>query len=482
MAKERWFILFYCCIIAFSVDFFYDEPSALVARLTGTSVYCVNGTDTSCLELDMVQYNAFFSGISWASGVAALVAGLCIDHYGPVTPLWFSIALIFAGALLFAGGSYASSTTVAFGLMLAGRVIHGIGGGTVVTVCHQMKAAWFHYDELALSFGLHILCARLGSAAAYAIIGTAVTTLGLSGSLWIGFGVTLLACIAIVGLINRDHRIHDSGIPSSMSGAGHSFRRLNGLFWCLVIVAFLLYGVVSTFTANGVALITDIYGRSESVSSLIVDLIYDICLITPFLAIFMDKFGHRDWWITASSLFLIIGLGLFLAPRCPPWVIPVFFGLSYAIFPTTLYSSLPLVVPQRSLGIANGVLTFVQYASTGILTLGAGAILDMLPSDDNRRWLRFTIFLAGIAVLAILLAFIINCLNAKTGRRLTPSQKVRRQAVDIEEVTPINIDFVTEPHGSVVRETTEIRKSETSMPASWRSFPSRQEVRVTSDF
>ncbi|XP_055345067.1 major facilitator superfamily domain-containing protein 1-like [Paramacrobiotus metropolitanus] len=478
MGKERWFILFYCCVVSFAVDFFYDEPSALVQRLTAQSVYCVNGTDQACLHLDMVQFNSFFSGASWASAVAAIVAGICVDRYGAITPLWLSMGFLFAGSVMFAAGSYAASNSGAFGWMLSGRILYGLGTGAAVTICHQLKAIWFQYDELAVSFGLHIVAGRIGSAAAYAIIGTAVTSIGLSNCLWIGCGVTVLACVAIVGLVNREERIIESGIPVTVTKASESFRTLDGLYWCFAVVAFLMYGTVSTFTANGVALVADVYGRTETVSSLIVGLVYDISLITPFLAIFLDKFGKRDYWVTSSSIFLLAGLLFFLIPACPPWVLPVFIGIAYSIFPTTVYSSLPLIVPQRSMGVANGVIKFGQYAGIGSLTLAGGAILDLLPTNDNRRWLNFALFLAGMAVLALVIAVVINFLNAKTGKRLTPSQRERRQAADIEEVTPISVDFGVERHGSVVRETVEVTRK-ISPGSSLGSLPPPQRVSIS---
>lgn len=95
--ERRWHVLLLCCIISFSVDFFYDEPSALVQRLTGASGYCINGSDAGCLQLSMIQYNSFFSGFSWASGIAAVLFGFAADKYGPSNPLWLSMGVLFAG-------------------------------------------------------------------------------------------------------------------------------------------------------------------------------------------------------------------------------------------------------------------------------------------------------------------------------------------------------------------------------------------------
>lgn len=138
--------------------------------------------------------------------------------------------------------------------MISGRVFFGAGNGAVVTICHQIKAAWFQYKELALAFALHIVAGRLGSALNYLLIGGVVTSIGLSNTLWIGFGITLLACIAIVDLIRTEERIHETGMPQSLATFKVFLLGLNGLFWSFAAVVFLLYGVVTTFTANAVAL------------------------------------------------------------------------------------------------------------------------------------------------------------------------------------------------------------------------------------
>jgi MFS family permease len=84
--------------VAFAQDFFYDEASALVQRLTGVSVSCMTGSDTFCLDLDMLQFNMFFSAYSWACACAALIAGWAGDRYGSKLPLWTSAGFFVLGS------------------------------------------------------------------------------------------------------------------------------------------------------------------------------------------------------------------------------------------------------------------------------------------------------------------------------------------------------------------------------------------------
>lgn len=182
-----------------------------------------------------------------------------------------------------------------------------------------------------------------------------------------------------------------------------------------------------------------LYGASESTASYVVGIVYDICILSPFLAYFLDKYGYRDYWISGSAIVMLLGFIIFFIPSCPVWVLAVIIGLSYAIFPPTIYSSVSLMVPKTSVGVANGVLKFFQYAGVGLLTLISGAVLDN--GEDNQRWRNFNIVLMIVALLSVFVAALINWLNKRSRYPLTPSQDERKAELEVEEITPVNVAF-----------------------------------------
>jgi hypothetical protein len=105
-----------------------------------------------------------------------------------------------------------------------------------------------------VAFALHILAGRLGSALNYLVMGAAVDAIGLMGCLWIGFTVTLLGGASAIYLGWLEERAHDMGIPKTWKELWHSLLALDAIFWSFAGVVFLMYGTVSTFTANGAAL------------------------------------------------------------------------------------------------------------------------------------------------------------------------------------------------------------------------------------
>lgn len=93
----RWWILICCSVIGFTTDFYTEEPSTLVQRLTGTADTCFDGTD-HCTNLSVQQFNLIFSTTAVSSAVGAIFAGFIIDRYGCKMALIASSVSMLVGA------------------------------------------------------------------------------------------------------------------------------------------------------------------------------------------------------------------------------------------------------------------------------------------------------------------------------------------------------------------------------------------------
>lgn len=77
-------------------------------------------------ELDATAgYGLAFSAMFTAQLLGIVLAGTWIERVGPVRPVW-------VGQLVFAGGSLVAGLAPSFGVLLAGRVVAGLGAGLVV--------------------------------------------------------------------------------------------------------------------------------------------------------------------------------------------------------------------------------------------------------------------------------------------------------------------------------------------------------------
>ncbi len=152
-------------------------------------------------------------------------------------------------------GVYSASTSAAFAVILVGRILTGFGGGAAVVIMHRVKVTWFLYQELALSFSIHIFMGRLGSAVCFLLIGYLLDQIGLRGCLWLGFGVSVAGAAAALVLAHLDQRAsimaHTAPAIGSVTEFWGLVRKMDGIFWCWVLIAFFYYGSTGTFTANG---------------------------------------------------------------------------------------------------------------------------------------------------------------------------------------------------------------------------------------
>lgn len=156
---------------------------------------------------------------------------------------------------MFILGTYTSNTQTAFVTLVIGRVISSFGNGALGTIINRIKASWFLYKELALAFSISVVCGRLGSALSFAVTGYLVEVVGMQSCLWIGMGfmvITTASCIALA-YINElgDDIINTAPLHMDRKEIWSFVKSLDGMYWCFVVMVFISYGTVSTFTING---------------------------------------------------------------------------------------------------------------------------------------------------------------------------------------------------------------------------------------
>ncbi|GAV02721.1 hypothetical protein RvY_13250-2 [Ramazzottius varieornatus] len=333
-------------------------------------------------------------------------------------------------------------------LLTLGRIISGLSGGANSVISNRIKARWFFYKELGLSFAAAILFDRLGSACAFVILGALLPVLKMRGVMWLAFGMTSLGALFILIISYLDNRkvdeSHDHGenlswIAVKTPGTLWSVvRTLDGVFWSISVIVFLYYGTVAVFTANGPNFLAQSYGFSESKSSYIIGLVYIVGLVTPVVGHLLDRYGYREYWMIGMALVLFLSLFLFcIVPKFPAVPLVLLIGLGFSIIGSLVWTSFTLVVAPENVGFALGFGKFFHYTGTGTTTAIAGAILNNAASMLKLPWLVFFVFSTAMAAVCVVISFIIVLLNRKTGYRLTLSQLKRSQRTPAQEVTPL---------------------------------------------
>ncbi len=99
-------------------------------------------------------------------------------------------------------------------------------------------------------------------------------------------------------------------------------------------------------------------------------------LLSPFLGGAVDRFGGRGLICLASALLLALVHALLGYTAVTPYVCMVLQGLAYSMFASAIWPSVPHLVPERSVGIAYGVVTAAQNAGLAAIPLCVSAIYE----------------------------------------------------------------------------------------------------------
>lgn len=95
--------------------------------------------------------------MSIVNTVLPLIGGIFIDAFGTIPGSILTTVLIASGNILVA----ASTSTASLSMMILGRILYGIGSGTVVIVQETILSQWFQGRSLAAVIALMLTVSRL---------------------------------------------------------------------------------------------------------------------------------------------------------------------------------------------------------------------------------------------------------------------------------------------------------------------------------
>jgi len=143
----RWLMLFFGCCFLLGSYFCYDNPGPIQTTLQDD------------LGLSTAEYNLLYSVYSYPNTVLPIFGGIFLDMIGLRLGIMIFTTILTLGQGIFMIGGYKRS----FGIMLAGRVVFGLGGESMSVAQSAIVSKWFKGKELAMALGLNISISRLGS-------------------------------------------------------------------------------------------------------------------------------------------------------------------------------------------------------------------------------------------------------------------------------------------------------------------------------
>ena len=352
--------------MAFGSYFAYDSVAAIE-----TTLIQVFHTNRAAIGL-------MYSSYSLAAVFAVFAGGILIDRVGVRRASLIFSTFVVAGAALVASAP-------SLPLMYLGRILFGMGSESMIVAQSAITARWFTGKELALAFGITLTVSRLGTLFTFNTEELFATRYGFRGALWIAALLCLLSLAAnwIYTMMDR-HAEPILRLPEAGSGdkiTWSDIGKFRPSYWFAVMICVTFYSAIFPFTALATDFFHDKWGlpmasatglgffagvfynfthmftTAQGTTSII---IAASMLLAPFAGRLADRIGRRATLMVIGSLLMIpahLTLGLaHIQPVFPMIVL----GAAFVLVPACVWPAIPLIVDERRVGTAFGLMTAIQ--------------------------------------------------------------------------------------------------------------------------
>lgn len=139
------------------------------------------------LQISNKEYGALQSSVAVVSSFVPLLGGIMLDRFGTVMASFIASSLITYGEFTTAF----ATEIVSFKCMIFGRMLYGLGAGSIVTVQETILAHWFHGKGLGIALGIQLSLSRLSSfMAMVTVLPLRDFTHSYKAAFWVGIFLT----------------------------------------------------------------------------------------------------------------------------------------------------------------------------------------------------------------------------------------------------------------------------------------------------
>jgi MFS family permease len=303
----------------------------------------------------------------------SLVGGLLIDRIGAARAALITALFGFVGAAMTAWGE-------PYWVMATGRLLFGIGEETLLVALLAGLAQWFSAGRAGLAMSLLFSCARVGSYmadisprwAAAAYVGGWRPPLVIAAVLT---GFSVVAAIALLAIDRWRPRVEVSA-PERFDA--RDLVRFNPSFWFILGLNVLFASVFFPFRSTfAIVYFQDTRGLSLSAASLINSWVFFAAILaTPIFGRIADRFGHRAALLSFGAALMPITFTLLNFTPASLWVSTVLMGCAFSVVPAVIWPATAMLVEERRLGTAFGVINVLQSLGMFASNWAAGALND----------------------------------------------------------------------------------------------------------
>ena len=373
------------------------------------------------LSLDRSTIGTLYAAYSIAAIFIVFFGGMLYDKLGPrKASLLFSI-LVFLGAVIVA---------VAKGkwMLIFGRLVFGAGSESLIVVQSAIISRWFKGKEMAMAFGIALTLSRVGTMFAFNTDELIAAHFhSFRAALWAAALLCLFSvlCNLVYNVMDR-HGEKLLSLPRAEAGDKIVFsdlKKFNSSFWFVVLLCVTFYSAIFPFTALSTDMFHDKWGIasvSDVTGSFMTKVFYNFShmfstapgitsitiaasmIFAPFAGGLVDRIGRRASLMVVGSLLLIPAHLVMGITHWNPIPMMAVLGVSFVLVPAAMWPSVPLVVEEKRLGTAFGLMTMIQN-----LGLGGFSLLNGWLRDKTGTYTSTQIMFSGLGVAGLVFAFLL---------------------------------------------------------------------------
>ncbi len=416
----RFTILLFISLIVLGSYFAYDSIGALGPTLI------------QALNLDRSTIGFLYTAYSVAAVVVVFFGGMLYDKLGPRRASLLFCTLVFVGAVIVAMAHSGWQLVV-------GRLVFGAGSETLIAVQSAIISRWFKGKEMALAFGIALTISRVGTLFSF---NTEELIARYYGSyriaLWAAAGFCLVSVLC--NLVYNAMDLHGEkvlALPTPVGGDKIVFsdiKKFTSSYWYVVLLCVTFYSAIFPFTALATDMFHDKWGIplvSESTGGFLAQafvnfrhmfstapgvtsiIIFASMVFAPFAGNLVDRIGKRATVMIVGSLMMIPAHLIMGITHWNPIPSMIVLGAAFVLVPAAMWPSVPLVVEEKRVGTAFGLMTAIQNMGLGLFPFLNGKLRDATGTYTSTQ-----IMFASLGVAGLIFAFLLLRSDRRHGGKL----------------------------------------------------------------
>ena len=406
----RFTILIFISLLVLGSYFAYDSIGALETTLMAE------------LHLDRSTIGNLYTAYAVAAVAIVFFGGMLYDRLGPrKASLLFSI-LVFIGAVIVA---------VAKGkwMLIFGRLIFGAGSESLIVVQSAIISRWFKGKEMAMAFGITLTLSRVGTLFSFNTEELIADHFhSFRTALWAAALLCLFSVVCnLVFVVMDKHGEKVLSLPRAGAGDTIVFadlKKFNSSYWYVVLLCVTFYSAIFPFTA----LATDMFHEKWAIplvnatsGGLLTRVFYNFThmfntapgitsiaiaasmIFAPFAGDLVDRLGRRASLMVLGSLLMIPAHLLLGITHWSPIPMMVMLGAAFVLVPAAMWPSVPLVVEEKRVGTAFGLMTAIQNLGLGLFPYLNGKLRDVTGTYTSTQIMFACLGMAGLVFAFLLL-------------------------------------------------------------------------------